>query len=66
MYWDKQIHIIPERFISTKVLDFRGTNFTFIPFGFGQRIFPGLALAVRMLILLLVSLIHHFDGKLPD
>ncbi|KAG7956762.1 hypothetical protein I3843_11G140000 [Carya illinoinensis] len=68
MYWDKPGEFIPERFMaggSTEV-DFRGTNFSFIPFGSGRRICPGLALGVRMLSLLLASLIHLFDWKLPD
>ena len=65
MYWDKPTQFIPERFMGSEV-DFRGTNFSFIPFGSGRRICPGLALAVRMLSLLLASLIHHFDWKLPD
>ncbi|KAM3748270.1 hypothetical protein ACB098_05G095200 [Castanea mollissima] len=65
MYWDKPTQFKPERFIDSKV-DFRGTNFSFMPFGSGRRICPGLDLAVRMLSLFLASLIHHFDWKLPD
>ncbi|KAM3685917.1 hypothetical protein ACJW30_11G153400 [Castanea mollissima] len=36
-------------------VDFRGTNFSFIPFGSGRRICPSLTLAIRMLSLLLAS-----------
>lgn len=68
MYWDKPKEFIPERFMvdGSAEMDFRGTNFSFIPFGSGRRICPGLALGVRMLHLLLASLIHLFDWKLPD
>ncbi|KAM3731410.1 hypothetical protein ACB098_12G161600 [Castanea mollissima] len=65
MYWDKPTQFKPERFIDSKV-DFRGTNLSFMPFGSGRRICPGLDLAVRMLSLFLASLIHHFNWKLPD
>ena len=65
MYWDKPTQFKPERFIDSKV-DFRGTNLSFMPFDSGRRICPGLDLAVRMLSLLLASLIHHFNWKLPD
>ncbi|KAL4596957.1 hypothetical protein ACB092_12G201200 [Castanea dentata] len=65
MYWDKPTQFKPERFIDSKV-DFRGTNLSFMPFGYGRRICPGLDLAVRMLSLFLASLIHHFNWKLPD
>ena len=65
IYWDKPTQFKPERFIDSKV-DFRGTNLSFMPFDSGRRICPGLDLAVRMLSLLLASLIHHFNWKLPD
>ena len=65
IYWDKPTQFKPERFIDSKV-DFRGTNLPFMPFDSGRRICPGLDLAVRMLSLLLASLIHHFNWKLPD
>ncbi|XP_075641932.1 geraniol 8-hydroxylase-like [Castanea sativa] len=65
MYWDKPTQLIPERFRGNEV-DFRGTNFSFIPFGYGRWICPGLTLAIRMLSLLLASLIHRFDWRLLD
>ncbi|KAM3686483.1 hypothetical protein ACJW31_10G006100 [Castanea mollissima] len=65
MYWDKPTQLIPERFRGNEV-DFRGTNFSFIPFGSGRWICPGLTLAIRMLSLLLASLIHRFDWRLLD
>lgn len=65
-YWEKPTQFMPERFLSSPELDFRGTNFSFMPFSTGRRTCPGLTLAVRMMNLLLGSLLYHFDWKLPD
>ncbi|KAE8670852.1 hypothetical protein F3Y22_tig00112050pilonHSYRG00001 [Hibiscus syriacus] len=46
-------------------LDFRGRDFEYIPFGGGRRICSGMPLAVRMVHLMLASMIHSFDWKLP-
>ena len=49
--------------MGTEVLDFRGIYSIWV----WAADFPGLALAVRMLNLLLASLIHRFDWKpFPD
>ena len=66
-YWpDRPTEFVPERFVGLNV-DFRGTNLCYTPFGAGRRICPGLSMGVRMLSTLLgVSLVHHFDWKLPD
>ncbi|XP_009362819.2 geraniol 8-hydroxylase-like [Pyrus x bretschneideri] len=63
--WDEPNSFKPERFWGSEV-DVRGRNFELIPFGGGRRICPGLPLAMRMLHLMLGSLIHLFDWKLPD
>lgn len=63
--WPDPDQFIPERFMGTDI-DFRGKNLSFIPFGAGRRICPGLSLAVRMMNLLLANLLHHFDWELPD
>ncbi|KAJ9147813.1 hypothetical protein P3X46_029931 [Hevea brasiliensis] len=64
-YWDDPTEFLPERFMKSEV-DFRGTNFQFLPFSSGRRICPGLALGVRMMSSLLASLFHHFDWQLPN
>lgn len=65
-YWpESPTEFIPERFLGSNV-EFRGTNLSYIPFGAGRRICPGLSLGVRMLNMSLGSLVHHFDWKLPD
>ncbi|PPR96511.1 hypothetical protein GOBAR_AA24171 [Gossypium barbadense] len=63
-YWNHPFSFCPERFLDSS-LDFRGRYFEYIPFGAGRRICPGLPLAVRMVHLILASMIHSFDWKLP-
>nr|ATO91437.1 putative cytochrome P450 [Fallopia multiflora] len=55
----------PERFLGS-TLDYKGHDFELIPFGFGGRICPGVPLASRVLMLVVGSLIHSFDWRLPD
>ncbi|XWS49324.1 hypothetical protein CRYUN_Cryun13aG0154000 [Craigia yunnanensis] len=63
-YWKDPFSFCPERFLDSS-LDYRGRDFEYIPFGAGRRICPGLPLAVRMVHLMLASMIHSFDWKLP-
>nr|AYM55665.1 cytochrome p450 [Croton stellatopilosus] len=64
-YWDNPTEFIPERFMNSGI-DFRGTNFYFVPFSSGRRICPGVALGIRIMCLELASLIYHFDWELPN
>ncbi|KAK3121921.1 hypothetical protein QOZ80_8BG0662820 [Eleusine coracana subsp. coracana] len=66
--WDRPDEFVPERFLVNRGadVDFRGKNFEFIPFGSGRRMCPGLPMAERVVPLLLASLLHEFEWKLPN
>ncbi|KAL4346570.1 hypothetical protein GQ457_17G019810 [Hibiscus cannabinus] len=64
-YWTDPLSFCPERFIDSG-LGFRGRDFKYLPFGAGRRICSGMPLAVRMVHLMLASMIHSFDWKLPQ
>ncbi|CAL1373232.1 unnamed protein product [Linum trigynum] len=65
MIWDDPNSFTPERFLGSEV-DARGNHFELITFGAGRRICPGMSLAHRMLHMMLGSLVHWFDWKLPS
>ncbi|XP_030468611.2 flavonoid 3'-monooxygenase CYP75B137-like [Syzygium oleosum] len=64
--WDKPSEFRPERFLEDpSKYDLSGNNFAYMPFGSGRRICVGLALAERMLLYVLASLLHSFEWELP-
>ncbi|XP_076891354.1 cytochrome P450 76T24-like [Bidens hawaiensis] len=62
-YWKNPLSFMPERFMKTEV-DYKGQHFQFLPFGSGQRMCPGIPLAHRVVSLMVVSFVYHFDWKL--
>jgi len=56
----------PERFEKLSAVDFKGTDYEFLPFGAGRRVCPGIAYAMANVQLALTELLLRFDWKLPD
>ncbi|VAI10540.1 unnamed protein product [Triticum turgidum subsp. durum] len=66
-YWhDKPDEFRPERFKGeAATVDFRGTDFSFLPFGAGRRMCPGIVFGLANVELALASLLFHFDWESP-
>ncbi|KAM0037099.1 putative cytochrome P450 [Helianthus debilis subsp. tardiflorus] len=59
----------PDRFLAkegTDILDYRGNNLKYFPFGSGRRMCPGVPLAEKMQKFILASLLHSFNWSLPE
>ncbi|KAM3310125.1 hypothetical protein ACQJBY_031048 [Aegilops geniculata] len=66
-YWrDAPDEFRPERFEGeAAVVDFRGIDFSFLPFGAGRRMCPGIGFGLANIELALASLLFHFDWEAP-
>ncbi|XP_018819235.2 cytochrome P450 71D8-like [Juglans regia] len=62
-YWIDANYFHPERFYDSSI-DFKGTNFEYIPFGSGRRICPGISFALISVELALSHLL--FNWNLPN
>nr|XP_010934173.1 flavonoid 3'-monooxygenase [Elaeis guineensis] len=64
--WDSSAEFRPERFLNEGGGGGGGAEFRYFPFGAGRRRCAGLALVERMLPLLVATLLHAFEWRVPE
>ncbi|KAF8724579.1 hypothetical protein HU200_020844 [Digitaria exilis] len=66
--WERAEEFMPERFMedgSAFAIDYRGNYLTYLPFGTGRRICPGIRFAISSIEIMLANLVYHFNWALP-
>ncbi|KAM7258768.1 hypothetical protein ACFE04_014509 [Oxalis oulophora] len=63
--WPNPLEFDPDRFLNGQ-FDYSGNDFNYFPFGSGRRICAGIAMAERMFMYSLATLLHSFEWRLPE
>ncbi|KAI4990197.1 hypothetical protein ZWY2020_038560 [Hordeum vulgare] len=64
--WKQPEEFIPERFLGADMDFRRKEQGEFMPFGAGRRACPGTPMATRVVTLILASVLHAFEWRLPN
>ncbi|KAL5551085.1 hypothetical protein UlMin_001261 [Ulmus minor] len=64
--WEDPLKFNLERFMNNSKWDFGGSDFNYLPFGSGRRICAGIAMAERMVLYSVATLLHSFDWEMPN
>ncbi|XP_062194459.1 cytochrome P450 76M5-like [Phragmites australis] len=65
--WSEPGAFVPERFGGADQVDFVAKDrLEFMPFGAGRRACPGTPMATRVVTLILASMLHAFEWRLPE
>ncbi|KAM0920523.1 hypothetical protein ACQ4PT_007474 [Festuca glaucescens] len=64
-HWQDADKFMPERFQDSMV-DYKGTQFEFLPFGSGRRMCPGGSFGIAVMELIVARLLYYFDWSLPS
>ncbi|KAL9356221.1 hypothetical protein Peur_049474 [Populus x canadensis] len=65
--WENPLDFNPERFLNgSSKWDYTGSDLSYFPFGSGRRSCAGIAMAERMFMYFLATLLHCFDWELPE
>ncbi|XP_010545272.1 PREDICTED: cytochrome P450 71D11-like [Tarenaya hassleriana] len=65
-YWKDPERFCPDRFLGEGSVDYKGSDFQYIPFGAGRRICPGISFAIADIELPLAELLYYFDWRFTD
>jgi cytochrome P450 len=63
--WENPLEFNPDRFLD-KGYDFSGNDYSYFPFGSGRRICAGMAMAEKVVLYNLATLLHSFDWRIGE